>query len=154
MATMVDFIETDKVIGGPSWLDTDQFDLVAKAPADATPELLRLMPLALLEDRFKLVVHHDTRPFPRYALTAGKHPQLKEAMGGGESGCQSLAQNAQNVSVSCHNMTMSEFVNRLPRISRQLFPGDHCRGYDWTERFLGFHHQMHRTGIAHGGRRR
>jgi uncharacterized protein (TIGR03435 family) len=34
---------------------------------------------ALLEDRFKLQVHKETRPLPSYVLTAGKKPQLKEA---------------------------------------------------------------------------
>lgn len=48
-ATMVDLIGTawgvdpDKVVGGPSWLDTDRFDVIAKAPANTTPEWLRLM---------------------------------------------------------------------------------------------------------------
>src|ERR1700722_8088370 len=42
-ATMADLIgvawglDTDKVIGGPAWLDRDQFEIIAKAPAGATP---------------------------------------------------------------------------------------------------------------------
>jgi uncharacterized protein (TIGR03435 family) len=123
-ATMSDLIgtawgvDTDKVIGGPAWLDRDQFDVIAVAPAGATPEGLRLMLRSLLEDRFKLAVHSDTRDFRGYALTAGGHLQIKEAAGGGESGCQSMPQSSQGNAVSCHNITMAEFANRLPRIAR------------------------------------
>ena len=43
---------------------------------------------SLLEERFKLVVHKDTKPLPTYALTVGKKPQLKEADGTEETGCK------------------------------------------------------------------
>jgi uncharacterized protein (TIGR03435 family) len=43
---------------------------------------------ALLADRFKLVVHKETRPLPVYVLTVGKSPKLKEADGAGETGCK------------------------------------------------------------------
>jgi uncharacterized protein (TIGR03435 family) len=73
---------------------------------------------ALLEDRFKLAVHADTRDFRGYALTAGSHVQLKEAAAEGESGCKALTQNSEGNAISCHNTTMGEFANRLPRITR------------------------------------
>ena len=123
-ATMADLVgtawgvDTDKVIGGPAWLDRDQFDVIAVAPAGATPERLRLMLQSLLEDRFKLAVHSDTRDFRGYALTAGGHLQINEAAGGGESGCKPLPQNSQGNAVSCRNVTMAELANRLPRIAR------------------------------------
>jgi len=137
-ATMVDLIgiawgvDSDKVIGGPGWLDEDEFEISAKVPVNVPRETLALMLQSLLADRFKLVVHGDTKPFPAYTLTAGKHPQLKEAQGGGESGCQSLPQDTRNVvlrgvpdvRVSCHGITMEEFASRLPRIAAyfQLTP--------------------------------
>ena len=93
-ATMVDLIriaygfDPDKVLGGPNWLEMDRFDVVAKVPADSTAETQKLMLQSLLEDRFKLVAHKDTRPLPTYALTVGKKLQLKEADGSGETGCK------------------------------------------------------------------
>ena len=94
-ATMVDLIRTaygldadDKVAGGPGWLGKDQFDVIAKAPADATAETLRLMLRNLLADRFSLVVHNDTRPLAAYVLTPGKKVQLKPGDGSGETGCK------------------------------------------------------------------
>jgi uncharacterized protein (TIGR03435 family) len=93
-ATMVDLIriaygfDADKILGGPNWLELDRFDVIAKVPPDSTPETQKQMLQALLEDRFKLQVHKESRPLPTYALTVGKKPQLKEADGSGETGCK------------------------------------------------------------------
>jgi uncharacterized protein (TIGR03435 family) len=93
-ATMVDLIraayefDADKVIGGPSWLEWDRFDVVAKIPKGANMETIRPMLRALLEERFKLVTHKDTRPMPTYALVVGKKPQLKQAEGTEDTGCR------------------------------------------------------------------
>lgn len=93
-ATMVDLVrigygyDADKVLGGPNWLELDRFDVIAKVPADSTLEAQKLMLQALLADRFRLVVHKETKPLPAYVLTAGKNPKLREADGSGETGCR------------------------------------------------------------------
>jgi uncharacterized protein (TIGR03435 family) len=84
---MVDLISTaygvdyDKVSAGPTWLEMDRYDVAAKLPPGSTPDSQKLMLQSLLADRFKLVVHKDTQPMPAYALTASKHPHLKESAG-------------------------------------------------------------------------
>src|SRR4029453_6241289 len=60
-----------EVIGGPAWLDFDPFDIEAKGDGNPSPANLKIMARALLEDRFKLKVHHEQREAPVYALTAG-----------------------------------------------------------------------------------
>src|SRR5579871_4091955 len=117
-ATMLDLISTaydvdaDTVLGGPNWLETDRFDVIAKAPMTTSPQSVKLMLQALLANRFKLVVHKDTKPVPAFALTLGKvKPKLKEADGSGNTGCQFQPQKREPGSVepivfSCHNMTM------------------------------------------------
>jgi len=47
-------------------------DIEARAPANATEGQIRLMFQSLLEDRFKLKVHHETRDIPEYELTIAK----------------------------------------------------------------------------------
>ncbi len=100
LASMLDLIriaynvDPEKVSGGPNWLEMDRFDVLAKIPAASTAESRRLMLQALLADRFKLVLHNDSRPMAAYALTAGKQPHLKEADGSGEPGCNFTVQNA------------------------------------------------------------
>src|ERR1035441_2934882 len=77
-ATLLDMISIaysmrqDHVFGGPTWLDFDRYEVTAKQPPKTPPETSRLMLRALLADRFKLVVHNDTRPMPARMLTVGK----------------------------------------------------------------------------------
>ena len=124
-ATMVDLIriaydvDPDTVLGGPSWLETDRFDVVAKVPPETSPEAVKLMLQALLADRFKLVLHKDTKPMPAFVLTLGKgKPKLKEADGSGNTGCQPQQQKPEPgtipyAMISCHNLTMEQFARNL-----------------------------------------
>ncbi len=52
--------------GGPGWITSDRFDIVAKA--DGSPglavERVRLMLRRFLVERFKLQLHHETRRAP------------------------------------------------------------------------------------------
>jgi bla regulator protein blaR1 len=68
-----------QIVGGPDWMHTDGYDITAKAGdnlAGGTPaqqnarrgELLQ----SLLEDRFKLKVHRETRQLPRLALVLAR----------------------------------------------------------------------------------
>lgn len=63
-----------QIVGGPEWLN-ESYDISAKVGSDLQgkpqSELLRAQPLllqSLLEDRFKLKVHRETRELQRYAL--------------------------------------------------------------------------------------
>ena len=63
---------------GPSWIDSEHYDIVAKVPPGATKEQVNVMLQNLLADRFKLVVHRETRELPLYELVVGKNgPKIK-----------------------------------------------------------------------------
>jgi uncharacterized protein (TIGR03435 family) len=59
------------ISNGPKWLDTERFDIEARAEGNPTIAQKRLMMQSLLGDRFKLIVHHETRQLPIYALVLG-----------------------------------------------------------------------------------
>jgi uncharacterized protein (TIGR03435 family) len=126
-ATIVDLIaaawavDRDHVIGGPAWLDSTRFGIIARVPADTNQDSLRLMLQALLADRFHLVVHDDTKAFAHYVLTVGKRLLLKPPLDTGEAGCRPLTNTAANRAMVCRNMTMAQFANRLPRIAGDYF---------------------------------
>jgi len=61
-------LQDDQIVGAPSWIDTDRFDINAKAPGDIRPEHIAPMLQALLADRFKLTTHRDVRELPVLAL--------------------------------------------------------------------------------------
>src|SRR5215471_21466348 len=59
-------------IVGPDWLRSQLFDIVAKLPEGTTTKQVPQMLRALLEDRFGLKVHRETKEFPVYALEIAK----------------------------------------------------------------------------------
>jgi uncharacterized protein (TIGR03435 family) len=61
-------VQDDQIVGAPSWIDTDRFDINAKAHDDIRPEQIAPMIQALLADRFKLTTHRDMRELPVLAL--------------------------------------------------------------------------------------
>ena len=67
-------------VQGPEWLDSARFDVEGKLPqgvgSDKVPEMLQTM----LEERFKLAIHRDTKEHSILALVAGKGgPRLKKS---------------------------------------------------------------------------
>jgi uncharacterized protein (TIGR03435 family) len=76
-------IQPYQIVGGPRWLDTDRWDIVAAgaagSPADGLIALQRL-----LADRFSLAVRREMREMPVYALVLARAdgrlgPQLKRS---------------------------------------------------------------------------
>jgi len=58
-----------QIVGGPSWQNSNKFDINAKATdASATLDQMRVMLRGLLADRFALKAHTETRDVPTYAL--------------------------------------------------------------------------------------
>jgi len=78
----------EQIVGGPSWIGSERFDIVAKANGELTPDAegrrpQRLIEMlkTLLEDRFAVRVHMDTRTMPAFVLRVARNgklgPQLK-----------------------------------------------------------------------------
>src|SRR6266496_2008450 len=76
-----------QITGGPAWLSSAKFDVLAKAEGSVTPDQMKQMMQTLLADRFKLTFHRETKEMPAYALVAGKTgPKLKAAANDGPEG--------------------------------------------------------------------
>src|SRR4030095_9636996 len=65
-------VQNYQIIGGPDWINTVRWDITAKASDDATPPQLLLMVRTLLAERFKLVIRHESRELPVYALVLAR----------------------------------------------------------------------------------
>jgi uncharacterized protein (TIGR03435 family) len=61
-----------QIQGAPTWLNTDRFDINAKAPEGTPPDQLMAMVKSLLADRFKLVSHNETKESPIYSLVMAR----------------------------------------------------------------------------------
>jgi bla regulator protein blaR1 len=87
-------VEDNQISGGPSWFNSDHYDINAKMDSGTADALHKLnedqgrlvrqqMLQALLGDRFKLTVRHETKELSVYALIAAKSgPKLHEAKPG------------------------------------------------------------------------
>jgi uncharacterized protein (TIGR03435 family) len=72
-------LQFSQLAGGPEWLASDIWSIDARAPGNPTRDELMLMLQSLLEERFHLKVHRESREMPVYALTAGKSPKIPTA---------------------------------------------------------------------------
>lgn len=67
-------------VSGPEWMGGLRWDIVAKMPEGGTREQVPAMLQALLAERFKLAIHHDSKDHAVYALVVGKNGlKMKEA---------------------------------------------------------------------------
>ena len=65
-------IDNFQFSGAPDWLDSERYDIEAKASEELTSASIRPMLQALLEDRLQLKFHHETKEEAVYALLVGK----------------------------------------------------------------------------------
>ena len=64
---------TVPIEGGPGWINSDRYNIDAKTEGPATDEMMRgPMMRTLLEDRFQLKIHRETRQGPVYELRAAQ----------------------------------------------------------------------------------
>jgi uncharacterized protein (TIGR03435 family) len=71
---------------GPDWMKYERYDVVAKMPAGATQDQVPALLQTLLERRFQLKFHHESKVAPVYALVVSSgglkiHPS-RSAQGG------------------------------------------------------------------------
>jgi uncharacterized protein (TIGR03435 family) len=100
-----------QVTGGPKWIDGDRFDVNAKAAGAEEGRQLLAMLQTLLADRFQLVIHHEQKIAPAYALVLMKSGlKIKPVEGATGSGS-----NGSKGELTVTGMTMSKFADVLSR---------------------------------------
>ena len=117
--------------GGPAWIDTDRFDVSATVGRGRANTIAQkqLMLRTLLAERFKLVVHTESKEQPIYALTVASKsgalgPQLHRAdtdcepelasQPGRRDGC--ILSIAPSGGFMLRGQTMGGFANALTRL--------------------------------------
>ncbi len=74
--TVAWYIDWLQISGGPAWMETDPYDIDAEADGDPARSEKRIMLRSLLEDRFHLTMHQETKEVSGYALVMANpgHP--------------------------------------------------------------------------------
>ena len=65
-------VQYSQLAGGPEWLTTERWDILAAGASAANMEEMLERIKALLRDRFKLAVHTERREAPHYALVMAR----------------------------------------------------------------------------------
>ena len=61
-----------QIAGGPDWINSERYEIEAKADGNANRAQMFLMLQSLLEERFHLKIHRETKELPVFALVAAK----------------------------------------------------------------------------------
>jgi uncharacterized protein (TIGR03435 family) len=95
-------------ISGPAWLDSERYDIVAKADTPASEAEMKLMLQSLLADRFQLAFHHQSKESKAFALTVAKGgPKLSPAAA---PDAKPFRQNSANGTIA-KSMTIRDFAD-------------------------------------------
>jgi uncharacterized protein (TIGR03435 family) len=113
-------VAEDKIFGGPNWLDTDRFEIIAKAETPVNAKTFPSMLQALLADRFQLKVRNEDKLEPVFALVAAKHVLLKENAAAGDPQCKRTSDDGY-MSLACQNVTIAYLAERLPGMAPNYF---------------------------------
>src|SRR5947209_2317895 len=126
----------DYQISGPSWLNADSecFDVQAKAPVDTSKKQVRLMLQALLEERFKLATHRETRLLASYELLPAKSGAKLQATTHPD---QRATTSSAGGDVKATNVSMTEFAYQLSRfLGRPVLDKTDIKGaFDFAFRY-------------------
>jgi uncharacterized protein (TIGR03435 family) len=121
-------------ISGPALIDDEKYEIGARTAAPATPGELRLMLRNLLEERFKLGLHRESKDVPVYALApARKGPKLHPAASE-ESGWSKLPGGGLRLSFRRSTVAqLAEFLSTLIFVDRPVVDASGlAAAYDFT----------------------
>ena len=107
-------VDVERVTGGPSWLDSDRFDIDAET-APVSKDDLFVMVQNLLAERFKLVIHHDKKVTQDYSLTVQKGGPKFQPAATANAGCAPVDGVPTQLHVACHSFSMKELADFLPQ---------------------------------------
>jgi uncharacterized protein (TIGR03435 family) len=136
------------ISGGPAWIESDRYDIVAGTPGEVQPNLDEQMQMLrkLLTDRFSLSFHREPKEFSVYALTVAKGgPKLKESSAPPdglpdlvsvvypeEGGGVRIVMPARNATMAQFASTMNRAILDRPVVDRTGLSGKYDFDLEWT----------------------
>ncbi len=123
----------NQVSGGPSWIESDRFEITAKAGEPVGDSVLMTMLKTLLAQRFKLAVHMESKTIQAYVLEVSKNgPKFEKGDG------SRWKANSSRGGIVAANITMDNFAEilsrqmDLPVVNRTGLEGIFNLGLLWT----------------------
>jgi len=126
-------VKDSQISGGPAWLETERYDIVAKTErTDISDDDLWRSLQPLLVDRFRLRFHRETKQLPVYLLIVAKGgPRLKNHIGDDQQTLKSTAGSGK-AKIEATKTSMPKFADSLARfLDRPVVDNTQLKGeYD------------------------
>jgi uncharacterized protein (TIGR03435 family) len=107
------------ISGGPGWIESDHYDIVAVTPGEVRPTHDEQMSMLrnLLMDRFRLTFHREQKVLSIYELEIAKNgPKLKESTSPADAAPQLISTvYPQRIVMPARNATMSDLARLMQR---------------------------------------
>ena len=115
------------ISGGPSWIESDHYDIVAVTPGEVRPTRQEQMAMlrSLLTDRFKLAFHREPKEFSIYQLELSSSGSNNGSKTGSKLKATATPNDPptvgpgvvypQRIVLPARNATMTDFVSLLQR---------------------------------------
>jgi uncharacterized protein (TIGR03435 family) len=144
----------DNQISGPQWLQSEHFDIVAKADEPAAEAQMKLMLQTLLAERFKLNFHRQSKELKAFVLTIAKGGAklIPAAAPDGKP----FHQNTANGTIA-KSITIQEFADfisgplQMPVVDQTGLPGRYDIAIDFTPYLPDPTHNMDGTKMDSTG---
>ena len=107
-------VHSRQIVGGPAWLETEKYDLMAKPDGEGQPNdrQWKAMVAKLLVDRFQLKFHQEQKELSVYAIVPGKTGPKLTPSGGDPNGLPGLFFRKLGV-LTCRNANMADFAHTM-----------------------------------------
>jgi uncharacterized protein (TIGR03435 family) len=134
-------LQRTQVIGGPSWIQTDRFDLEAVPDQEGKYSYndWNLMLQQILAERFHLQSHQETRELPAFTLTLAKAgPHLMPTAAGPDARPSIDVKGREVISLTATDSGIPDFVKILKEaiVGRPVLDRTGLAGqYDFTLKF-------------------
>jgi uncharacterized protein (TIGR03435 family) len=131
------------ISGGPGWIESDHYDIVAVTPGEVRPSHDEQMSMlrSLLTDRFKLTFHREQKVFSIYELEVAKGgPKLKaSAASPGDPPALISTVYPQRIVLPARNVTMGDLASLMQRamldrpvVDKTGLPGRYDFDLEWA----------------------
>lgn len=131
------------ISGGPGWVDSSHFDIVARTPGEVRPTHDEQMGMLrdLLSERFKLTFHREKKEFAIHALEVGKNgaklkpsvkPDQPPLVGPGVVSPQRISLPGRNASMGELASLLQRAILDRPVVDRTRLTGRYDFDLDWA----------------------
>ena len=107
------------ILGGPEWIESEHYDILAKTPGEVRPTHDELMAMlrSLLAERFSLAFHREQKEFSIYELEVAKGGSKLKASAAAPDEPAALISTVypQHILLPARNASMGEFTSLLQR---------------------------------------